>query len=126
MNGESGTTEIPGGIQGVCPSGWHLPSDAEWTLLTDILGPNAGYMMKATTGWSIGNGGNSSVFTALPGGYRSLDGKFYYLGKNAYFWSSTPDRRTDALIRYLDGYFDGVIRNNRSRSFGASVRCIRN
>lgn len=67
--------------RGLCPSGWHVPSDAEWTALTDYLGGNelAGMKMKSTNGWEpyegkSGNGNNESGFSGLPGGYR------YYLG----------------------------------------------
>jgi uncharacterized protein (TIGR02145 family) len=59
------------GIQGICPSGWHLPTDDEWTVLSDYLGGYkiAGAKMKSTSGWyNNGNGTNSSGFTGLPGG----------------------------------------------------------
>ena len=71
--------------RGLCPSGWHVPTDAEWTILTDHLGgePVAGGQMKMTYGWlDGGNGTNSSGFSGLPGGYRYLNGAFYYAGSD--------------------------------------------
>ncbi len=72
------------GTQGICPNGWHIPTDAEWCTLTQFIDPtvncsttgssgtDVGTKMKSTTGWnSGGNGTNTSGFTALPGGYRS-------------------------------------------------------
>ena len=82
----------------VCPAGWHLPSDEEWTELTDYLGGNAGGKLKATgtigsgTGlWYAPNTGatNETGFTALPGGYRYGDGAFDYVGYHGYWWSAT-------------------------------------
>ncbi len=125
MNGASGSTMVTSEIQGVCPAGWHLPNDAEWTVLTDFLGPSAGSEMKASSGWKIGDAVNSSAFTALPGGYRSQNTKFYYEGSSAYFWSSSADGSTNALYRSLDGYSDIVIRYSNSRAYGYSVRCLR-
>ena len=69
--------------EGICPSGWHIPTDEEFTELTDFLGGDAGGKMKETgnahwTGLNIDNSSNSSGFTALPGGYR-YPGGFYYM-----------------------------------------------
>src|SRR5574344_844768 len=86
MNGEASSTTNPSGIQGVCPAGWHLPSDAEWTELTDYLGGAsvAGGKLKetGTTHWNSPNTGatNETGFTALPGCYRYGDGTFGYVG----------------------------------------------
>src|SRR5574344_2998326 len=86
MNGEASSTTNPSGIQGVCPAGWHLPSDAEWTELTDYLGGAsvAGGKLKetGTTHWDSPNTGatNETGFTALPGGYRTNLGFFNNIG----------------------------------------------
>ena len=69
--------------RGLCPSGWHVPTDGEWTVMTDHLGGEsiAGSQMKTTYGWlSDGNGTNSSGFSGLPGGTRMDDGNFILAG----------------------------------------------
>ncbi|HEX7410995.1 MAG TPA: FISUMP domain-containing protein [Bacteroidales bacterium] len=115
---------------GACPSGWHLPSDAEWTALTDFLGgePIAGGKMKetGTAHWLSPNTGatNSSGFTALPGGYRFGNGNFYDLTNYAYFWSSTEYSSTDAWPRYLDYHLEGVYRDYYYKTYGFSARCV--
>ena len=115
---------------GVCPSGWHLPSDEEWLVLTDFLGgdPVAGGKMKEAGywHWSKPNTGatNSSGFYALPGGARRTDGGFSYLGTHAYFWSSSQYDATYAWYRYLYFSNDDVGRINVFKTVGMSVRCV--
>ena len=110
-----------------CPSEWHLPSDEEFTILTDYLGDDAGKKMKSTSGWyNNGNGDNSSGFNALPGGYRDYGGGFYRLGNFAYFWSSSPHESSIAWERHLYYNHDGVYRHIYYRRNGFSVRCIKN
>ena len=100
------------GVQGICPAGWHLPTDAEWTILTTFLGGEsiAGGKMKTTgtieagTGlWYAPNTGatNESGFSALPGGCRYDDGGFYYWVTTQYFWSSTEYDTSSAWYRDL-------------------------
>ena len=121
------TTE---GVQGICPSGWHLPTDAEWTILTTFHGVEsvAGGKMKetGTTHWNAPNTGatNSNGFTALPGGYRDTDGSFYELTGSAGFWSSSEDG-TDAWARYLFYDDEAVHRFPDAQAYGISVRCVR-
>jgi uncharacterized protein (TIGR02145 family) len=117
------------GVQGICPTGWHLPTDAEWTTLTDYLGGEgvAGGKMKeaGTAHWSSPNTGatNSSGFTALPGGGLS-GGYFYGLFDYADFWSSTEYSSARAWTRGL--YFDYVFvgRPNYYKTNGFSARCV--
>ena len=129
MQVSSSSNSIPSGVQGVCPAGWHVPSDAEWTVLTDFLGGElvAGTHMKSISGWnSNGNGDNSSGFTALPGGYRSLNfGTFSNAGFRGYWWSATENSSYDAWYRSL--YYNNayVYRYDSNKSYGFSVRCIR-
>ncbi|MDK2978299.1 MAG: hypothetical protein PWP52_1013 [Bacteroidales bacterium] len=132
MNSATSSSANPSGIQGACPDGWHLPSDAEWTELTDYLGGAsvAGDKMKeiGTTHWISPNTGatNESGFTALPGGYRSSSGgSFGYAGGGGYWWSSTEYNSTSAYFRDLDYDYAGVGRFGTSKSFGFSVRCIK-
>ena len=116
--------------KGLCPSAWHVPSDAEWTTLTTFLGGEsvAGGKMKSisTTYWNLSNVAptNESGFSTLPGGYRVNDGSFNNINLNAFFWSATELDKNDAWHRYLN-YNDNVFVNYFNKSFGASVRCIK-
>jgi uncharacterized protein (TIGR02145 family) len=115
---------------GACPSGWHLPSDADWTALIDFLGGEyiAGGKMKeaGTAHWSSPNTGatNSSGFTALPGGFRSDNGNFYNLTSTATFWSSTVSSSTAVWTRNLYYNQVGVYRDEYLKTNGFSVRCV--
>jgi uncharacterized protein (TIGR02145 family) len=112
----------------LCPTGWHVPSDEEWALLTRYLGGDqvAGGKMKATTLWNGPNTGadNSSGFTALPAGYRVFDGSFYTLGSLGTFWSSTEDGSYSAWYRTLYFNVSKVSRFYLSKGSGLSVRCV--
>jgi uncharacterized protein (TIGR02145 family) len=112
--------------RGLAPNGFHIPSDEEWTILNDYLGEGvAGKKMKSASGWSKnGNGTNSSSFSGLPGGYRNFDGTFLNIGTNGNWWSST-EKFTDAWFRFLSYYGGYVIRDYVDKTFGLSVRCLR-
>jgi len=116
----------------VCPSGWHLPSDAEWTTLTNNLGGEdvAGTKMKSTVGWNdfegkTGNGTNTSGFAGLPGGYRNFFGILDYIGFNGNWWSSTEANTNDAWDRSLNYTNGKVYRYYYYKLDGSSVRCIK-
>jgi uncharacterized protein (TIGR02145 family) len=110
--------------RGLAPNGYHIPTDAEWTILEEYLGKDAGEKMKSTSGWKY-NGTNSSGFSGLPGGYRNFNGSFYDVGKNGYWWSSTENVTINAWFRALY-YDDGVVnRNYHLKDLGLSVRCLR-
>ena len=114
-----------------CPDGWHLPSDAEWTELTDYLGGTsvAGGKLKetGTTHWASPNTGatNETGFTALPGGYRTNSGTFGHVGNDGGWWSATEDFANDAWSRGV--YYGGsdVYRVGSNKELGFSVRCLR-
>lgn len=118
-----------------CPSGWHLPSDAEWTVLTNFLGGEsiAGGKMKevGTAHWNSPNAGatNSSGFAALPGGNSSSGETFNFLGNLGYWWSSTEDSDTYSDIyswsRSLSFAYGQTYRISNSTTWGFSVRCIK-
>ena len=114
-----------------CPDGWHLPSDAEWTVLTDYLGGKsvAGGKMKeaGTAHWSSPNTGatNSSGFTALPGGYRYGSGSFSNLGDYGLWWSSTEGSGSSAWYRGLHYGGGQVYRIDDNKPYGFSVRCLK-
>ena len=115
--------------RGLCPSGWHVPTDGEWTVMTDFLGGGsvAGGQMKTTYGWSNGgNGTNSSGFSGLPGGYKSQgDGNYYAGGGGGYWWSSSPYDGLNAWMRSLYSGAEDVNRGSSSKRRGYSVRCVR-
>jgi uncharacterized protein (TIGR02145 family) len=114
--------------RGLAPNGYHIPTDAEWTILTDYLGgeDNAGTSMKSTSGWKDnGNGTNSSGFSGLPGGNRGNDGTFGGIGYGGSWWSSSEYDTDAAWFRNLV-YANGVVeRYDDGKVCGLSVRCLR-
>ena len=118
------------GAQGLCPSGWHIPTDAEWTTLVTLLGgtTDAGATMKeaGTAHWLSPNAGatNANGFTALPGGYRNAAGSFTSLATNGYYWVSLESDQNKAWDRWLYYNDKKVDRNGSNKAFGFSVRCI--
>lgn len=133
MNGASSSSSNPSGVQGVCPSGWHLPSDAEWTEMTNIrLGGEAvaGGKMKetGTLHWENPNNGatNESGFTGLPAGYRDKNSNtFNNFGTYALFWSTTQYSTTDSWGRGLYNLDTQVYNYNYFKDHGFSVRCVK-
>ena len=130
--------------RGLAPEGWHIPTDAEWTTLTDFLGgitkehklgdgtkywyiENVGGKLKATTLWESPNYGasNSSGFTAFPGGYRSINGSYGNISEYSSFWSASEYDSLNAWNRNLDCIHSDVLRLNYYKKYGISVRCVR-
>jgi uncharacterized protein (TIGR02145 family) len=118
----------------LCPTDWHIPTDAEWTVLTDFLGSSAGGMLKetGTTRWNSPNTGstNATGFAGLPGGYRTYSGVFGGLGTHGYMWSSIgltagAYPSGEAWSRELNNFSVNVVRNYYSRRQGISVRCVK-
>lgn len=110
----------------ICPVGWHVPSDAEWTMLSTHLGTDPGHKMKSTSSWlNNGNGSNTSGFTALPGGSRFEDGGFSALMSGGYFWSSNEIGSDLALYRMLGYGHTRVDKIYYYKVRGFSVRCLR-
>ena len=130
-----------------CPSGWHLPSDAEWTALTDYVSSQSEYTcggnilniakaLASTEDWETNSGpcvvgnnlsaNNASGFSALPAGYWDNNGFNYADGFRAYFWSSTASGSSTAWSRFLVYFSSGVVSESSSlRRDGLSVRCLR-
>lgn len=115
----------------ICPTGWHVPTDPEWTELSDLLGGAgvAGGQLKESgiVHWRSPNtfGTNESGFTALPGGERHWDGGFVSLGDYGFWWSSTEYWTSLAWYRFL-GYNDpNFVYHQNQRNKGYSVRCIK-
>ena len=114
--------------RGLAPAGWHVPSDEEWTQLTDYLGGEsvAGTKMKSTSSWyHKGNGTDKSGFLGLPGGSCDSLGKFIPIGRAGLWWSSTENNTDKAWFRNLYYSCDDVYRSNTSKQKGFSVRCLR-
>lgn len=122
----------------ICPAGWHVPTDIEWTALTLYLGgPNsAGAAMKSTdfNYWKYPNPGNNiSGFSALPGGRRAPPSYNFPLGfcasinENGYWWSSTsyPSSAMDAWYRDISSHNGAILRSHSNKYQGLNVRCIR-
>ncbi len=117
--------------QGLCPTNWHVPTDAEFDTLFNYLGGDSvcGGAMKeiGTTHWAIPNTGanNSSGFLGLPGGVRYGSGVYGFVGYYGYWWSATQFSSADAYFRYLNCSSSGVSRSSYEVAFGFSVRCVR-
>jgi uncharacterized protein (TIGR02145 family) len=134
------------GIQGICMTGWHLPTDSEWKTLEGTIdsqypvgdpvwdlegdrGYDAGGKLKetGTLHWAFPNTGatNSSGFTALPGGARNTDGTFPSFLVSGRFWTST-ESGSNAYRHILSTLLMDIARNAATKNFGLSVRCIKN
>ena len=146
MNGQASSNSVPSGVQGICPSGWHLPSDEEWKILEGEVdsiygypdpiwdnpvwrGTDVGGNLKETdtTHWSSPNTGatNSSGFTALPAGYRYHNqGEFRGLGLGAHFITSAENGINTEWLRHLNYGRVMARRYNDYKSTGYSVRCL--
>jgi uncharacterized protein (TIGR02145 family) len=131
------------GVQGICPPGWHLPTDEEWKVLEGVVdsqygigdniwnsdgprGYDASKNLKATSGWyANGNGTNLFGFSGLPGGGRLNYGIIISVGYLGTWWSSSESNNLDAWYRCLSYIYPEVERNNFYWDFGLSVRCLR-
>ena len=145
MHGAESSDANPSGVQGICPKGWHVPSDAEWTQLTDYMktrpeymsSGNSNYLAKAlaaTWGWESSSDpddvgyepsttNNATGFSALPAG--DYGGNHNHFGYDAYFWSSTEYDSNYAWSRYLYYVNASVYRYDGYKYYGFSVRCVR-
>lgn len=143
MRGSASSDDNPSGVQGVCPAGWHVPSDAEWKQLEIHLGmspseadntlhrgTDEGSKLKeaGTVNWHSPNSDatNSSGFTAIPGGQRYDDGRFGDAVKNALFWTATESNSSSAWYRGLAYDAATVRRNAPPKAKGFSIRCVEN
>jgi uncharacterized protein (TIGR02145 family) len=114
----------------LCPTGWHIPSDAEWSVLTAYLGEqSAGGKLKelAYSHWNIPNAGatNETRFTAVPGGYRDLGGTFWYQADAGYWWSSVESNISRAWGRAIYYHSVPVSRGDEYKQGGLSIRCLK-
>lgn len=116
----------------LCPVGWHVPTDNEWTVLENYLGGStiAGNKLKeaGTSHWnySINGTNNETGFTALPGGHRNIYYNYLYKGEGGYWWSSSATNIDYAWLRSMFWHFNGVNTLSYDKNFGYSVRCLKN
>lgn len=146
MHGLSSFTAAPSGVKGICPDGWHVPTDAEWTELEDYVGSQSRYVcgnsnrniakaLASTTDWQgstnpcdLGNSlnsNNATGFSALPAGTFFQDA-VHDFGLCAYFWTATSDDAYNAFYRYLNSGLSCLRRNYESKVVYFSVRCVKN
>ena len=121
-------------VRGICPEGWHLPSNLEFKTLFEAVGgkPTAGMDLKYTKGWrNEGCGTDAFGFSALPAGDRETSGRrdadvvFNNEGNDTYFWSSTEFSATCAWGMYLNYNKDNTYLDCGRKSYGFSVRCVK-
>lgn len=129
--------------RGICPTGWRVPSDEDWSDLQGELGVNAGLRLMKTDKslfkktmdhlakipyaeeWFGLEREEPLGFDALAGGYRASDGSFYNIEKNTFFWSSTPDGDASAISRNLYMNHSGLDRNINDIRSGFYIRCMK-
>ncbi len=132
--GGNNSSASPSGLQGVCPEGWHLPSNAEWDTLINFVGgglEEAGGKLKetGTTHWNAPNTGATDEFgfKALPAGQKFFFGNYGDLGDYTYFWSaSVPDgNNADGWVIFLRHDRAKIAANYYTKALGFSVRCVK-
>ena len=146
MHGASSSNTIPSNVQGICPDGWHVPSDAEWTQLTDYVSSQSQYVcgetnthiakvLASTIGWTswdegtcvVGNAlscNNTTGFSALPADKYNFG--YFRFGKESYFWSSTEHNSENAYGRemwFSTAYVQRYVYSKGKQAF--SVRCLK-
>jgi uncharacterized protein (TIGR02145 family) len=127
MGGSASSSSSPSGVRGICPVGWHVPSDAEWTTLTNFVGSNAGNDLKSRSGWHDNGYVHYTYdfgFSALPGGER-WSGDFYNAGYFGNWWSATEFDATNARFRYMYWDHSFVSTYWYNKSYALSLRCLR-
>ena len=139
MANSVGSDKNPSGVRGICPEGWHLPSDAEWKQLEIWLGLNMyqangdgyrgsdqGNLLKSIYGWTNGNGTNSTGFSAIGGGNRGHNARvFGNLRYYGYWWSSMGYLDGMSFCRSLGTSEKNIFRGSIESDNGLSVRCVK-
>jgi uncharacterized protein (TIGR02145 family) len=145
MNGASSSNVSPSNVQGVCPTGWHVPSDVEWQQMIDYVRSQNAYLCEGSTSkyakalaantlWNTSNtncavGNNLSQndltgFSALPAGYRNVGGSFSNAGTNAAFWTTSRNGSAAPLNRNIAYNYSDITRLTSDGGGALSVRCI--
>ncbi len=137
MNYSSTDNGNPGTTQGICPIGWHIPTDAEWCELENTVETNTdqncnlvgfrgittGEKLKDNSTW---DGTNTTGFAALAAGYRNINGSFLSSNVDARFWTATESAQNQAYVRFLRSSNNGSLRSDDDKNYGYSIRCIKN
>ncbi|MCK9212082.1 MAG: hypothetical protein M0P61_14670 [Ignavibacteriaceae bacterium] len=113
------------GAKGICPTGWHIPTLAEFLTLVTEVGNDGNKLKREDQGSGSGVGTNISGFSALLAGYRYDDGAFYDLGGHAFFWSSTEYNAPKAYNMTLWYYDSDLTMTNYYKDYGFSIRCLK-
>jgi uncharacterized protein (TIGR02145 family) len=147
MNGEDGTAAMPSGVRGICPEGWHIPSDLEWQVLEGTVdsksepysgiwynlayrGYDVGLNLKSVTGWEENNGNSGGGtdafgFTILPGGFKNWEAEYHGIAQEMCFWTCTDNTEEDALLRQLSYSEDRTARYYALKTSGFYLRCVK-
>jgi len=131
MNGYAGSDKNPSEVQGVCPSGWHLPSKAEWDALASYIENDKGCTscgakhLKTVSGWYSNNGLDSYEFSALPGSF-GLDGILGDVDVHGWWWSASEYNGDNAYYRSMYYIYEYIQEGNCTKSYLYSVRCVQN
>ncbi|MBN1184797.1 MAG: hypothetical protein JXB49_21100 [Bacteroidales bacterium] len=115
----------------LCPTGWHIPSDDEWSVLIDYLGGlevAGNKLVDAGSHWMCPDqiAENNYGFSALPGGFRDKNGVFSYIGYTGHWWSNSQDNDKSAWYYAISVHLKNMTRFNNDKSAGKSVRCLKN
>ncbi len=135
LNGDTSSDNVPSSVRGICPEGWHIPSDKEWGVLESVLGmgsdeiskvgdrgENQGFLLKSSAPW---DGGDRFGFNGRPSGERNHGtGKSTSLGQKTTFWSSTESSVDYVFVRSLRSEFSGISKSSESKQMAYSIRCI--
>ena len=121
------TCSLPAKVQGICPDGWHLPTESEWnSLFSEVGGVSAALgNLTSQTGCGWGFGRDTYGFSALPAGFRAVDGRFGSGGSDAAFWSATEIdlSHANAYAVYLYS-FDRDAYSGSHKGEAFSIRCL--
>jgi uncharacterized protein (TIGR02145 family) len=130
MAGAESSDATPSGVQGVCPAGWHLPSDGEWDVLMTAVGGDAtaGTKLKSEEGWNTGSGyipGTDDYgFAALPSGNGHSFVNFANVGDSGFWWSTSQFSAINAYYRYVNYYRENVYWDYYNKNLLFSLRCL--
>jgi uncharacterized protein (TIGR02145 family) len=126
-NSSTCASQVQAKHRGICPEGWHIPSNDDWSTLNNNVGGSstAGEHLKSTSGWkNNGNGLDTYGFSALPGGRRYPDGHFGSVGDDVNWWSASEHDSSDAYSRYMNCNIGYATWGNDGKAIGFSVRCL--